>query len=369
MKKKSFGFLVPACVSALVLVLTVACDGVAPKPGPYTISFLPNHGDGYVGAKAVSYGEGCVLPSSGYTREWYVFRGWNTSADGSGTAYANGATVAGLGADLTLYAIWELHPDVIKLLDFEDGRSLEELFDTIVDAEQTVTVQSDEAKRGVALRLDLAHVHKLETYITDAETHYDNFWIAFDYYIQSDGKIEPFTYDLDEDGQPETYTEFPAPMTIPLVLLWDSVAATDTDNLIGTPLYNRNRNETLPNDTGILNSIKTLTTVGVQEYNDRFVQRFTVPDLMSRWVRVKYHVVFDGEDRAGIELYVDGVDLDGSSIKCMIEDKPLPDVDFNMLRLWYHTEDTSKKEISATNTNLYLDNIGVFSSDPDAFQY
>ena len=39
------------------------------------------------------------------TRAGYVFKGWNTAADGSGTSYASGATFTG-NADTTLYAQW-----------------------------------------------------------------------------------------------------------------------------------------------------------------------------------------------------------------------------------------------------------------------
>ena len=42
----------------------------------------------------------------------YTFKGWNTAANGSGTHYAAGATY-NLTADVTLYAEWELTPQVI----------------------------------------------------------------------------------------------------------------------------------------------------------------------------------------------------------------------------------------------------------------
>lgn len=46
-----------------------------------------------------------VLSSNTPTLENWVFTGWNTAADGSGTAYAKGATYTG-NAALTLYAQW-----------------------------------------------------------------------------------------------------------------------------------------------------------------------------------------------------------------------------------------------------------------------
>lgn len=47
-----------------------------------------------------------------FTREAYVFDGWNTAADGTGTAYADGATVVNLAtvqdAVVRLYAQWRV---------------------------------------------------------------------------------------------------------------------------------------------------------------------------------------------------------------------------------------------------------------------
>ena len=53
------------------------------------------------------YNESLTLPSTSPTLTLYNFMGWNTKADGTGTAYAAGATYSG-NAALTLYAQWEL---------------------------------------------------------------------------------------------------------------------------------------------------------------------------------------------------------------------------------------------------------------------
>ena len=53
------------------------------------------------------YNESLTLPSTSPTLTLYNFMGWNTKADGTGTAYAAGATYAD-NAALTLYAQWEL---------------------------------------------------------------------------------------------------------------------------------------------------------------------------------------------------------------------------------------------------------------------
>jgi uncharacterized repeat protein (TIGR02543 family) len=59
---------------------------------------------------------GAVLNANTFIRAGYVFTGWNTSADGTGTAYANSATV-NLTASTTLYAQWLNHPSSLTYND------------------------------------------------------------------------------------------------------------------------------------------------------------------------------------------------------------------------------------------------------------
>lgn len=46
-----------------------------------------------------------ALTANGFSRTGYKFSGWNTTADGSGTAYKDGSSAAPT-ADMTLYAQW-----------------------------------------------------------------------------------------------------------------------------------------------------------------------------------------------------------------------------------------------------------------------
>jgi len=46
-----------------------------------------------------------ALTLNTFTRTGYTFSGWNTAANGTGTAYADGATYS-FNADITLYAQW-----------------------------------------------------------------------------------------------------------------------------------------------------------------------------------------------------------------------------------------------------------------------
>lgn len=55
------------------------------------------------------YGEALTLPNTSPTLNLYNFKGWNTAANGSGTAYqAGGAYPANSNAAATLFAQWEL---------------------------------------------------------------------------------------------------------------------------------------------------------------------------------------------------------------------------------------------------------------------
>ena len=77
----------------------------------YTIQFHANGGSGSMSALSNRvYGTSYRLTANAYTRAGYVFTGWNTKADGSGTAYKDGASVKNLsstnGSKVTLYAQW-----------------------------------------------------------------------------------------------------------------------------------------------------------------------------------------------------------------------------------------------------------------------
>ena len=71
----------------------------------YPVSYNANGGTGATSSQTKWYGEGLALRSNGFSRSGFTFKQWNTKSDGTGTAYAAGATYTG-NAALTLYAIW-----------------------------------------------------------------------------------------------------------------------------------------------------------------------------------------------------------------------------------------------------------------------
>ena len=81
--------------------ITVA-SGVAP-PSSSSVTFNSNGGSGAMSDQSAS--TATALSANAFTRSGYTFAGWNTAADGSGTAYADGASYA-FSSSVTLYAQW-----------------------------------------------------------------------------------------------------------------------------------------------------------------------------------------------------------------------------------------------------------------------
>ena len=65
------------------------------------------------------------LNENAFTREGYKFKGWNTEADGSGTPYADKATVK-LTEDTTLYAQWEDNHSITKVINNKEATCTED---------------------------------------------------------------------------------------------------------------------------------------------------------------------------------------------------------------------------------------------------
>jgi len=70
-----------------------------------TVTFVGNGGSGSMAAQ--NGDSDAALDTNAFSRRGYTFTGWSTAADGSGTAYPDGAHGA-FDADATLYAQWEL---------------------------------------------------------------------------------------------------------------------------------------------------------------------------------------------------------------------------------------------------------------------
>ena len=81
------------------------------RANKYSVRFDGNTADGgSMGDQAMTYDQAASLTTNGYTKTGYTFTGWNTQADGEGTAYGDGQNVVNLtttdGEVVKLYAQW-----------------------------------------------------------------------------------------------------------------------------------------------------------------------------------------------------------------------------------------------------------------------
>ena len=74
-------------------------------PATVTVTFDANGGTGTMAPQTFTTGVAQALTANSFTRTDYVFSGWNTSADGSGTSYSDGQSIS-ISANMTLYAQW-----------------------------------------------------------------------------------------------------------------------------------------------------------------------------------------------------------------------------------------------------------------------
>jgi uncharacterized repeat protein (TIGR02543 family) len=105
---------------AMLLLSMSACSGgggdgggdhSTPAGSTYTVTYNGNGSTGgSVPVDSTNYSNGQTVTVLGNTgtlvKTGYLFTGWNTLSNGSGTTYTQGQTFAMGTADLTLYAIW-----------------------------------------------------------------------------------------------------------------------------------------------------------------------------------------------------------------------------------------------------------------------
>ena len=74
-----------------------------------TISFSGNGAtSGSMKSIQGAIGQSTTIPNVGFSRTGYTFTGWNTSPDGTGTAYRSNGTIQFAAQDITLYAQWKV---------------------------------------------------------------------------------------------------------------------------------------------------------------------------------------------------------------------------------------------------------------------
>lgn len=106
--------------------LTTKTIDPAVGQGQSAIRYDPNGGDGDAFKKVGDSGTTATTAEAGvFLRKGHTFAGWNTKADGTGTAYQAGADVAypAEGDTLTLYAQWEANAYKTEFRDWR-GRTI-----------------------------------------------------------------------------------------------------------------------------------------------------------------------------------------------------------------------------------------------------
>lgn len=98
----------------LFLVFALCITSCEPwiLPEDYFVTFVANGGDGNMDIQKYDKGESTALFINEFSRQGYIFNGWNTKADGSGTWYDDKQVIT-LSQNLLLYAQW-LSPQVVS---------------------------------------------------------------------------------------------------------------------------------------------------------------------------------------------------------------------------------------------------------------
>jgi hypothetical protein len=109
--------------------MTLYAQWLDPSVRQYTVTYHANGADGTVpAAQTVNEGRSITLPGAGgLTYGDRTFNGWNTAANGSGAAYAEGATYT-VNADTTFYAQWVSGEVVPEEAIIPPGSTLAEKF-------------------------------------------------------------------------------------------------------------------------------------------------------------------------------------------------------------------------------------------------
>ena len=102
-------------------------------PGTYAITFNSNGGTGTITNLSVTAGTAKAITSNSFAFTGYGFAGWNTAANGSGTAYANTANITVYG-NTTLYAQWSILAPAVPTITAAAG-----------NASATITVTSSQS--------------------------------------------------------------------------------------------------------------------------------------------------------------------------------------------------------------------------------
>ena len=129
----------------LMVFLCVSCNngGIVDDAFNCVVTFDGNGADsGEMPCQTVSRGGGTRLNANAFEKTDYRFAGWNTEADGSGTAYADGQSI-GITESATLYAQWSLYKATISF-NSNSGSGMMENQKVVVDVNTALNANTFE---------------------------------------------------------------------------------------------------------------------------------------------------------------------------------------------------------------------------------
>ena len=201
------------------------------RANKYSIQFDGNTADGgSMADQAMTYDASASLASNSYTKTGYTFTGWNTQADGEGTAYGDGQNVVNLtttdGEVVKLYAQWRANKYSIRFDgNTADGGSMGDQAMTYDEAASltangytktgyTFTGWNTQADGGGTVYGDGENVKNLTTVDGEVVKLYAQ-WRPNKYSVQFDGNTadggsmgdQAMTYDEAADLELNSYTK------------------------------------------------------------------------------------------------------------------------------------------------------------------
>ena len=133
-------------------------------PIKYTINYYPNGGVGEVQTQTIEYGKSVKLKENIFTRNNYVFIGWNTARNGNGKSYSDKEEVINLsteeGAVINIYAQWdEIRPYKInhyqvdyneKYIDFVEINTTKETLGSYIEVDDGYSYEIEFGEKDIA---------------------------------------------------------------------------------------------------------------------------------------------------------------------------------------------------------------------------
>ncbi len=110
----------------------------------YTVAFNSNGGTGTMQNQTISYNVPTNLSTNTFAKSEFIFNGWNTKADGTGTHYNNEEVVTNLIGEndetVTLYAQW-LMANIVAEIDGTYYSSLQKAVDAVPENNTETTIK------------------------------------------------------------------------------------------------------------------------------------------------------------------------------------------------------------------------------------